>query len=303
MVRAMTDFGEMKDLLHNTLSPYEEMVAYETLWAIRNESLRTIATVFKKYSLPPSEILQKKIGAEQVHNLRSQVTEYLKAKSGFSVSVHGAFQYPERLRSAKYPIELFYYKGDVGLLDSRCVSVVGTRKCSEHGKRQAAELVVGLVKNGFTIVSGLAAGIDTVALTTALESGGHTVGVLGTPIDEYYPRQNKPLQDRIASSQLLISQVPFFRYQAEPFTSRKNYFPQRNETMSALSEATIIVEASETSGTLTQARACLAQKRKLFILESCFENRQIAWPSVFEKRGAIRAKNVNDILKNLDHRR
>src|ERR1019366_8913989 len=107
-------------------------------------------------------------------------------------------------------------------------------------------------------------------------------------IDEYYPKENRDLQDLIAKSHLLVSQVPFYRYATEPFRSRRNYFPQRNETMSALSEATIIVEASDTSGTLTQARAALEQKRKLFILDSCFERPDITWPRRFEARGAIR---------------
>ena len=156
-----------------------------------------------------------------------------------------------------------------------------------------------MVKRNFVIVSGIAIGIDTVALETAIKENGQVVGVIGTPIDQYYPPENKELQDTIAKNHLLISQVPFYRYSVEPFPSRRNYFPQRNETMSALSEATVIIEASDTSGTLTQARAALQQKRKLFILNSCFENTSIKWPHTYADRGAIRVRNTNDIISHL----
>jgi DNA processing protein len=177
--------------------------------------------------------------------------------------------------------------------------VVGSRKCTDAGKASTQKLVGELVRHGFTIVSGLALGIDTVALKTAVEENGKVVGVIGTPIDNYYPAENRELQDLIAKEHLLISQVPFYRYSVEPFKSKKNYFPQRNETMSALSEATVIIEASDTSGTLTQARAALQQGRKLFILNSCFENPNITWPHKFEKRGAIRVRTTEDITKLL----
>ncbi|EFK6515218.1 DNA-processing protein DprA, partial [Escherichia coli] len=96
-----------------------------------------------------------------------------------------------------------------------------------------------------------------------------------------------------------ISQVPFHRYLEQDYRSNRIFFPERNVTMSALTEATIIIEASETSGTLTQARAALAQGRKLFILESCFRNPSITWPARFEAQGAIRVRNYEDIRRHL----
>ena len=148
-------------------------------------------------------------------------------------------------------------------------------------------------------MSGLARGIDTGALTGALDSGGSVVGVIGTPINQAYPPENSKLQEKIAKEHLLISQVPFFRYEEEPYIAHRKYFPERNATMSALSYATIIVEASDKSGTLTQARACFQQKRPLFILDSCFKNPNIKWPKLYEKRGAFRVRNVDDILEHL----
>jgi DNA processing protein len=280
------------------VSPFEEMLAYEVLWSARNQSLKTLSNLFKTHRVLPSDLLEEN-GPSNLQQSCEAVRNFLAQKRGFSVSVHGDFQYPNRLQQAKYPVELFYYKGDIDLLDSRCISLVGARKATVEGKRRAKRLARELVKHDFTIVSGLALGIDTVALTSAISAGGRVVGVIGTPIDEYYPRANIDLQNTIAQRFLLLSQVPFFRYAHEPFTSKRHYFPQRNETMSALSEATVIVEASDTSGTLTQARACLEQGRKLFILESCFHNPAITWPTRFEARGAIRVRRTDDILSAL----
>ena len=94
---------------------------------------------------------------------QKQVSEYLAAFNGFSVCVLGDFHYPERLRCAKYPLELFYYRGDIGLIESKCVSIVGARQCTDDGAKRAAKLAHGLVKEGYTVVSGLAKGIDTAA--------------------------------------------------------------------------------------------------------------------------------------------
>ncbi len=286
-------------MLKNTISPFDEMVAYETLWALPNESLKSISETFKSNKVLPSMILAQKNDLFTIPNLSEEIRKYFSNKSGFSVSICGDFQYPHKLQDARYPIELFYYKGDIGLLESRCISVVGARKCSEDGKKRTKRLVKGLVENGFTIVSGLALGVDTAAMTTAIECGGKTIGVIGTPIDLYYPKENQELQNKVAKDYLLISQVPFYRYEKEPFKTKRIYFPQRNETMAALSEATIIVEASDTSGSLTQARAAISQGRKLFILNSCFENTAISWPKKYEEKGAIRVNNFDDILKEM----
>jgi DNA processing protein len=99
----------------------------------------------------------------------------------------------------------------------------------------------------------------------------------------------------IARDHLLISQVPVLRYAVQAPPQNRLFFPERNVTMSALTEGTIIVEAGETSGTLTQARAALHQGRKLFILESCFNRTDITWPARFEAEGAVRVRQSEDI--------
>jgi DNA processing protein len=285
----------------NTVSPFDEMAAYETIWSWKRGSLKDVSELFAQNSVVPSRLvamLQAEVFLDEIARAMEEVRTFLENLRGFSVCLHRDFVYPERMRDARYPLELFYYRGDIDLTTTRCVSVVGARKASEEGLRRAARLARGLVCHGFTVVSGLAAGIDTAAMTAAIESG-RTIGVIGTPINESYPKSNRELQEQVASNHLLVSQVPFYHYRREPFQFKKRYFPERNETMSALSEATVIVEASDTSGSLTQARACLQQGRKLFILNSCFENSDITWPKTYEERGAIRVKDFDDIFAAL----
>jgi DNA processing protein len=286
--------------VQNAVSLFEEMVAYEALLAQEGETLKTISRRLRSTGATPSAL------AKATHLssfLREKVMEYLQTKRGFSVLFQGAFQYPEKLRDAEDPVAIIYAKGDLGLLESPSISIVGTRKASPGGRKRAIKLSRELVDADLTIVSGLATGIDTEALTAAIESGGRVIGVIGTPIDEYYPKENRGLQDEIARNHLLISQVPFFRYKDEAFKMRRFYFPMRNVTMAALSLGTVIVEASETSGTMTQARACLQQGRKLFVLESCFEDPQLTWPLNYEKRGAIRVRTTEDILEHIPTQR
>jgi DNA processing protein len=106
----------------------------------------------------------------------------------------------------------------------------------------------------------------------------------------------------IATEFLVISQVPVHRYESQDYRRNRLFFPERNITMSALTEATLIVEAGETSGTLTQARAAIQQKRKLFILDNCFRNKNLTWPQRFEQQGGTRVTRVvdyNDIRAQL----
>ena len=109
----------------------------------------------------------------------------------FGVRIHGAGEYPQKLRDADHPVQLLYFQGVWDLVTTRCIVVVGTREPSEDGCRRAAKLARLFVADGFTVVSGLARGIDTVAHTTAIAAGGFTIAVPGTPITECYPRESR----------------------------------------------------------------------------------------------------------------
>lgn len=281
-----------------TISPFAEMAAYEALWSEKGASFKTIADRFRSVpGVTPSELVPPNVVAEFNTKLNHIFQKYNVGR--FGVRVHGAGDYPEKLRDATHPIELLYYKGWWDLVYTSSVAVVGSRKVSEDGKRRTRKLVHHLVNDGYTIVSGLAEGVDTIAHKSAIEFGGKTIAVIGTPLSHSYPKENSDLQNFIADNYLLISQVPFQHYIEHDYRSNRGFFPARNVTMSALTLATIIVEASDTSGTLIQARAALNQGRKLFILESCFHNKSITWPARYEEQGAIRVKDYADIRANL----
>lgn len=286
-------------MMKKPISPLKEMVAYEALWQNKKMSFKYLSQLFASQ---PDKLPSDLVPEEQIRLLTPIVRDIaLNNPIGYRTNllINGSFDYPKQLRQAEEPVELLYYSGDLDLLSTRSVAIVGTRKPSPKGYRLAVEMAEHLVKDKFTIVSGLATGIDTAAHTTAIENAGRTIAVIGTPLNMAYPAVNVELQTKIAREHLLVTQVPFLRYQEQSINGNKLFFPERNKTMSALSEATIIIEAGETSGTLTQARAALYQKRKLFILEHCFQNKDITWPAYYEKKGAIRVRIYQDILDHL----
>jgi DNA processing protein len=289
---------EPTDFAARAVSPLRELGAYEALWDEPKASFKTLSEKFAAQpGAVPSDFVPEGKAKEYAESVQRKFHE---AEIGrFGVRVHGAGDYPEKLRDAAHPVELIYYQGWWDLVDSRSVAIVGTRKPSPEGIARARKLVRALVKDDFTIVSGLAAGIDKVAHETAIEADGRTIAVIGTPLSHAYPRDNSELQRRIARDFLVISQVPVCRYDAQDFRINRFFFPERNVTMSALTEATIIVEAGETSGTLIQARAALNQGRKLFILDSCFRNKKLTWPQRFADQGAIRVVDYDDIHQHL----
>jgi DNA processing protein len=289
----MTDIDAV--LSNKPISPSREMGAYEALWAHQKTTFKTIADCFRNSpDAMPSELVSE---AEIDMALSKVMDEVARTRiQDFGVRVHGSEDYPDRLRDAAHPIELLYYRGWWDLIESpKRIAVVGSRNVSEEGIRRTRKLVKMLVQDGYTIVSGLAKGVDTAAHTTAIENGGSTIAVIGTPITEYYPPENKDLQDLIAEKFLLVSQVPIWRYAQQDYRSNRLFFPERNATMSAVAQATVIVEASDTSGTLAQARAALQQGRKLFILDNCFRNPKLTWPARFQEQGAIRVTGIEDI--------
>lgn len=174
--------------------------------------------------------------------------------------------YPENLRGVHDRPPLVFVAGTITPADGRAVAVVGARVASQHGVWAARAIAEHLVDQGYTVVSGLAAGIDNAAHTAALAHGGRTLAVIGTGLRLYYPPQHADLQRRIAAECAVISQ---FWPDAPP--SRRS-FPMRNAVMSGLSLATVVVEASLTSGSRIQARLALEHGRPVFLLESLLEH-------------------------------
>ena len=168
-----------------------------------------------------------------------------------------------------------HYAGDISLLDRPCVAVVGSRSASDAGLARATRLARELAQSGIVVVSGLAAGIDAAAHTAAVAAGGSTIAVIGTPLNKAYPAANARLQEEIYRNHLLIS--PFAIGEA----TFKSSFPKRNRVMAAVTDATVIIEASDTSGTLHQAAECSRLGRWLFIAKSLVDDASLSWPRKF----------------------
>jgi DNA processing protein len=187
--------------------------------------------------------------------------------------------YPENLRAVHDRPPFVFVAGALTPADRRAIAVVGARVASPHGVWAARSIAEHLVDQGYTVVSGLAAGIDNAAHTAALARGGRTLAVIGTGLRRSYPPQHDALQRRIAAECAVISQ---FWPDAPP--SRRS-FPMRNAVMSGLSLATVVVEASLTSGSRIQARLALEHGRPVFLLESLLEH---DWAREFATRPGAR---------------
>lgn len=203
--------------------------------------------------------------------------------------------FPANLRIVFNPPPFLTVRGELSDADVRGVAVVGTRKPSDEGRRRARRLGRELAEAGITVFSGLAAGIDTEAHTGALEASGRTVAVLGHGLlRPLYPKENRDLGETIASRGALVSQ---FRPDTPP---TQGTFPMRNVIMSGLSQGTVVVEASRTSGARMQARIAAEQGKRVWLLRSLLD--EFEWAREFAERYRAHVRvveAVEDVLGEL----
>jgi DNA processing protein len=175
--------------------------------------------------------------------------------------------YPANLRAVHDRPPLVFVGGELRPRDARSVAVIGARSASSEGLELARRIAAHLAAEGYTVVSGLAAGIDTSAHRAALDHGGRTVAVIGTGLNRSYPPENAPLQRTIARHGAVVS-----RFWPDQPPNRQS-FPMRNAVMSGLALATVIVEAGAASGARIQARQALAHGRPVFLLAPVLKQR------------------------------
>jgi DNA processing protein len=196
----------------------------------------------------------------------------------------------------KFAPSALYLSGDASLLTNyQKVALVGSRNASAGGLRRAGVLSRALAQRGIVVVSGLAKGIDTAAHRAAIAAGGHTIAVLGTPLDQCYPASNTELFETIKAQHLAVSQFPL----GTPVT--RGNFPRRNRTMALLSDATVIVEASESSGSLSQGWEAIRLGRMVFLMEALTTDASLTWPAKMIEYGAqiLSRDNLEPIIENL----
>jgi DNA processing protein len=210
---------------------------------------------------------------------------------------------PEQLLGPLNPLEqrhapkhLFLAGHAEWLREHPRVAIVGSRQPSSAGVKRAARLARVLTEHGALVVSGLAEGIDSAAHVAAIDAGGRTIAVIGTSLAQTYPVRHRALQEQLMREHLVVSQFP----KGYP-TTRRN-FPMRNRTMALLCDASVIVEAGDGSGSLSQGWEALRLGRPLFLMASILERRDLSWPKTMLDYGAMVLKTPSELLARLPAR-
>lgn len=213
--------------------------------------------------------------------------------AGFDLVTFNDPSYPSRLRMISDPPPYLYVKGELRKEDGNAVAVVGSRSASEYGKRVAGELCRSLALLGFTVVSGMARGIDGTAHEAALEAGGRTIAVLGSGLDVPYPGEHEGLYHRISERGAVVSE---FSMGTRPLAY---HFPPRNRLISGLSLGVVVVEATEKSGSLITAGLALEQGREVFAVPGEVGSSRSRGTHRLIRQGAKLVETVQDILEEI----
>ena len=202
--------------------------------------------------------------------------------------------YPAKLKNIYAPPITIFAKGDISLLNSKSIAIVGSREPSKYGIYVAEKFSKELSKEGITIVSGLARGIDTFAHVGALSSFGKTIALLGSGIDVVYPKENAKYYREISEKGLIISE-----YIVGTAPESKN-FPQRNRIISGLSDGVLVVEARKNSGTMITTDFALEQGKELYVIPGNITSNLSAGTNNLIKEGAKLVTDVYEILEDLN---
>jgi DNA processing protein len=214
----------------------------------------------------------------------------LAAENGIDVLTEADADYPRPLRQIHDPPGVLFRLGKALQQDELAVAIVGTRHATHYGVKQAEQLAGSLARTGFTVVSGLARGIDAAAHRGALAAGGRTIAVLGNGVLVNYPPEHKELQDEIAANGYVVSESP------PRMPPMSGAFPQRNRIISGLSLGTIVVEASDRSGSLITARHAYEQGREVFAVPGPIDSRVSRGCHALIRDGAKLVASIDDVL-------
>lgn len=201
--------------------------------------------------------------------------------------------YPEQLTAYDDSPPLLYVRGQLLPADRQAVGIVGSRQCTSYGRRMAERLAAGLVRAGYSVISGLARGIDGVAHRAALEAGGRTIAVLAGGLSRIYPPEHAGLAEQVIGNGAILTETPM-TIQPQP-----GMFPARNRIVSALSRAVVIVEAGEGSGALITARHAADQGREVFVMPGQTDSPASAGCLELIRDGVRMIRHVDDLLEDL----
>ena len=218
----------------------------------------------------------------------------LAKKYGVEIVTPGDAAYPPRLlEQPSHPLAL-YVKGDASVLSSPSVAIVGTRRATAYGLDQSFKIARGLAENGWTVLSGLALGIDAESHRGALDAGGKTVGVIGSGLDEFYPEENRELaREIVEKGGAVVSEFPFGR------PPDQNTFPQRNHTVAALATGVVAVESPIKSGTLITTSFAADMGRVVMAVPGRVDSRSSAGCLALLRDGARLVRSASDVEEEL----
>jgi len=202
--------------------------------------------------------------------------------------------YPTNLRYIYDPPATVYLKGNIVPEDNIAIAIVGSRRATHYGLKNAKSLAFELAVRGITIVSGLARGVDSAAHRGALEAKGRTIAVLGSGLNVIYPKENERLAEEIAQNGAVISEFPL---DAGP---QRYHFPRRNRVISGLSLGVVVVEAAQKSGALITANCALEQGREVFALPGKIDSFTSRGTHDLIKQGAKLVESIEDIIEELE---
>lgn len=203
-------------------------------------------------------------------------------------------EFPALLRTIPDPPNILFYRGQLSPRDQLSIAIIGTRHATQYGKDQATRISYGLAQAGFTLVSGLARGIDAIAHETALRNKARTIAVLANGLDSIYPPENQELaQNIVKEGGLLLSEQP------PCMPPKRGMFPQRNRLISGLSLGVLVIEAARRSGTLITARHAAEQGRDVFALPGPVQSRVSQGCHQLIRDGAILTQCAEDIIESL----
>ncbi|MDR0898728.1 MAG: DNA-processing protein DprA [Lactobacillaceae bacterium] len=204
-----------------------------------------------------ADFLTPFLSDEQIDHLAQMCLEFREENLPDFIAISDRI-YPDRLREIYNAPVILYYSGNLELLTTNTITVVGGRNFDAYGHKITDQLIPYLVDQNYTIVSGLARGIDSYAQELTLKNQGSTIAVIGSGIDVYYPYENRELQKTISSKHLTLSEYP------TGMRPRQHHFVDRNRILAGLSEQTIVVQSKKKSGTLITAEIALSENRSIF---------------------------------------
>ena len=290
------------------MTPLESLII---LNALPNVGSLKIRLLIEHFGSADAALAASGASLKRVHGIGDQITHDLMhwrkhlddpareleaaAAAGLQIIAYYDHAYPENLKEIYDPPMVLYVKGSLEERDKHAIAIVGSRRATNYGQTTAGRLARELVTNGFTVVSGLALGVDTTAHLGALQGGGRTIAVLGSGFACFYPPENRELAEQIAANGAVVSEFPM------QYPPSKTSFPIRNRVISGLALGTIIAEAPANSGALITATHALNQNRQVFAVPGRVDGPTFKGNHRLIKEGAKLVENAEDVLSEFDY--